>query len=233
MTDTIVIQNLNKAFMVEGRTHQVLEGLDLTIPYGEITVLLGPSGCGKTTLLRLISGLDKEYQGSISVPKDSKTAFVFQEARLMPWLTVRQNITFGLKKQEISQSAINDLLELTGLTGFADAYPAQLSGGMSQRCALARALALNPRFILMDEPFAALDYFTREKMQQALLQIHKNSDCGVLFVTHSIDEALNIGNRIVVLGDKKVKKVYPLTQKERTAEETLALKEDILQNINQ
>ena len=235
MTDQIEIRGLCKAFSLEDRRVEVLQELELTVPAREITVLLGRSGCGKTTLLRLIGGLDKDFTGTITAPGDARTAFVFQEARLMPWLTVRQNITFGLKKKEIDPGEIDGLIQLTGLEGFSDAYPRQLSGGMSQRAALARALALHPQFILMDEPFAALDHFTREKMQQALLDIHKNSRCGVLFVTHSIDEALAIGHRIVVLEDKKVKKVYPLERgwRESCSEEQYrALKEDILSSIH-
>lgn len=230
----IEIKNLTKTFLVEGRAHTVLQNLDLDVPANEITVLLGRSGCGKTTLLRLIGGLDNEYSGSIVRPKDSKTAFVFQEARLMPWLTVSQNIAFGLQKKDVDLKEINRLISLTGLDGFGDAYPRQLSGGMSQRTALARALALNPQFILMDEPFAALDHFTREKMQHALLEIHKNSGCGVLFVTHSIDEALAIGNRIVILEDKKVKKVYSAEEDWRmdgSENERQALRQDILNSI--
>lgn len=234
MTDTIRIRGLNKAFPVDGKALTVLEGLDLTVPAHEITVLLGRSGCGKTTLLRLIGGLDRDYTGVIEKPKDSRTAFVFQESRLMPWLTVSQNIAFGLKKKETDPREIRRLITLTGLEGFADALPQQLSGGMRQRTALARALALKPDFILMDEPFAALDHFTREKMQQVLLEIHKNSRCGVLFVTHSIDEAMAIADRIVILEDHKAKKVYPIGDSWRAScsEETrLALREDILSSI--
>lgn len=234
MSDTIEISGLCKVFPVESRVHTVFEDLNLTVPANEITVLLGRSGCGKTTLLRLIGGLDRDYTGTIRRPADSKTAFVFQEARLMPWLTVSQNISFGLKRKEIDPNSIQNLLSLTGLDGFADALPRQLSGGMQQRTALARALALNPGFILMDEPFASLDHFTREKMQQVLLDIHENSRCGVLFVTHSIDEALSIADRIVILENHKAKKVYPIGRlwRENCSEEArLALREDILSSI--
>lgn len=232
--DTIEIRNLTKSFLVDGKTHTVLQDLNLTVPANEITVILGESGCGKTTLLRLIGRLDKEYSGVIRTPQDAKTAFVFQEARLMPWLTVTQNIAFGLNKKEVNPVEIAALITLTGLDGFGDAYPQQLSGGMSQRTALARALALKPQFILMDEPFAALDHFTREKMQQALLNIHNNTQCGVLFVTHSIDEALAIGHRIVILKDKTVKKVYTLGNVWRSScneEERQMLRKDILDSI--
>lgn len=232
MSEHIRIEHLSKAFTADSHPHQVLLDLNLTVPAREITVLLGRSGCGKTTLLRLIGGLDREYTGTITTPTGARTAFVFQEPRLMPWLTVRQNISFGLRKQELDPEQIDRLIHLTGLEGFADALPSQLSGGMSQRAALARALALNPQYILMDEPFAALDHFTREKMQQALLEIHRNTDCGVLFVTHSIDEALAIGHRIVILEDKNVKKEFRLPSWPRTEAQLQAWKADILTSIH-
>ena len=234
MTDTIEIRNLSKSFRVEGRELKVLQNLDLSVPAHEITVLLGRSGCGKTTLLRLIGGLDTDYTGTISTPHSVRPAFVFQEARLMPWLTVEQNIAFGLKKKDIDPEKLQKLIALTGLQGFSGALPRQLSGGMQQRTALARALALEPEFILMDEPFAALDHFTREKMQQALLAIHAERRCGVLFVTHSIDEALAIADRIVILENHQAKKVYPVGSRWRASsseEDRRALREDILSSI--
>lgn len=234
MSDTIEISGLCKSFQVDGRKLEVLKNLNLSVPANEITVLLGRSGCGKTTLLRLIGGLDKDYTGNISTPHNTRPAFVFQEARLMPWLTVAQNIAFGLKKKDAKSEEIHRLISLTGLEGFADALPQQLSGGMQQRTALARALALNPGFILMDEPFAALDHFTREKMQQVLLDIHKQNRCGVLFVTHSIDEALAIADRIVILENHQAKKVYPVGSRwrENSSEaDRHALRQDILSSI--
>ncbi|MBQ7230256.1 MAG: ABC transporter ATP-binding protein [Oscillospiraceae bacterium] len=234
MTDTIEIKGLCKTFHVEGRAVDVLKNLDLQVPAHEITVLLGRSGCGKTTLLRLIGGLEQPDSGTIRRPPDSKTAFVFQEARLMPWLSVRKNIAFGLKKKDVRRSELEHLIAMTGLQGFEDALPGQLSGGMQQRCALARALALKPDFILMDEPFAALDHFTREKMQNFLLELHQQSRCGVLFVTHSIDEALAIADRIVILDDHSVKKGYPIGSAWRaraTAEDRHALRQAILSSI--
>ena len=234
MTDTIELSGLCKSFRVEGRELTVLKDLDLTVPANEITVLLGRSGCGKTTLLRLIGGLDRDYTGTISRPGNARTAFVFQEARLMPWLTVAQNIAFGLKKKELDPEKIRRLIHITGLDGFGDALPRQLSGGMQQRTALARALALEPGFILMDEPFAALDHFTREKMQQVLLSLHETDRCGVLFVTHSIDEALTIADRIVILDDHRVKGVYPIGSAWRAScseEQRCALRAEILSSI--
>lgn len=234
MTDTIEISGLCKSFRVDGRELEVLKNLSLSVPANEITVLLGRSGCGKTTLLRLIGGLDKDYTGTISTPHNTRPAFVFQEARLMPWLTVAQNIAFGLKKKDTKPEEIRQLITLTGLEGFAEALPRQLSGGMQQRTALARALALKPGFILMDEPFAALDHFTREKMQQVLLDIHKENRCGVLFVTHSIDEALAIADRIVILENHQAKKVYPVGSRWRESSseaDRRALRQDILSSI--
>ncbi len=232
MTDAIELKHIRKFFFVEEHKHTVLNDCSLSVPADGITVLLGRSGCGKTTLLRLIGKLDTPDAGEILFPVESKTAFVFQESRLMPWLTVWKNIAFGLKKKEIDEKEIADLITLTGLDGFAQALPQQLSGGMQQRCALARALALHPRFLLMDEPFAALDYFTREKMQQVLLNIHKQTSCGILFVTHSIDEALVLGDRIVILQDQHVKKVYSALPKHTTPEEIAAYKIKILNEIS-
>ena len=234
MTDTIEISGLCKSFRVDGRELEVLKNLSLSVPANEITVLLGRSGCGKTTLLRLIGGLDKDYTGTISTPHNTRPAFVFQEARLMPWLTLEENIAFGLKKRDIRPEKIKELLALTGLEGFAGAMPGQLSGGMQQRASLARALAVEPDLILMDEPFAALDHFTREKMQRSLLHIHEQSRCGVLFVTHSIDEALTIGDRIVVLEDHRAKKVFPIGSawRARASEpDRQALRQEILSSI--
>lgn len=236
MGHDIQLKNIEKSFLVEGQPLEVLKDFNLTVPHHAITVILGKSGCGKTTLLRIIGGLDKDFQGTVTYPEKSKTAIVFQEPRLMPWLTVWKNIVFGLKKKEIREEKIRELIALTGLSGFENALPCQLSGGMGQRTAIARALAVSPEFLLMDEPFAALDYFTRSSMQKALLEIHEKNDCGVLFITHSIEEALTIGDHIVIIDQKKVKKVYHLKEKPAKrnllSEEMADLKEDILQNIN-
>lgn len=236
MHEDIVLKNIKKKFVVESNDIEIFDNLNLTVSHNEITVILGKSGCGKTTLLRLVGKLDKEYNGEIIYPENSKTAFVFQEARLMPWLSVWKNITFGLKKTEINDDEIKLLISLTGLDGFEKALPSQLSGGMEQRVAIARALAISPNFLLMDEPFAALDYFTRNTMQNALVDIHEKENCGVLFVTHSIDEAITIGDNIVVIGDKIVKKEYRLKgkyiERDLSLPQIIELKDDILKNIN-
>lgn len=233
--DAIILQNVSKHFEVPGHSLDVLEDLNLALPLDKITVVLGKSGCGKTTLLRMIAGLDRDYSGSIRFPQGKKCAVVFQESRLMPWLNVRSNIVFGLRRNEIREEKVRELLQLTGLAGFESAKTDQLSGGMQQRTAIARALAVAPDYLLMDEPFAALDYFTRAAMQRSLLDIQRQTGCGVLFITHNIEEALMLGDRILVLGDKTVRKRYILTDPDKADAggncSLSALKEDILLHI--
>lgn len=202
----IECRHLQKAYAVDGQTLSVFQDLHLEIPAGSITVLLGRSGCGKTTLLRLIGGLDKPDAGEIRFSGSHRTAFVFQEPRLMPWLNVWENVCFGLKKPQIDKAVIHSLLETVGLAAFATAYPHQLSGGMQQRVAIARALAYQPSFIMMDEPFAALDHFTRRQMQQELIRLQKQQGVSILFVTHSIEEALLLGHKIAILDNGSIKK---------------------------
>jgi len=204
----IECKNIHKTYPVDDRTLHVLKGIDLHIPEKSITVILGRSGCGKTTLLRLVGGLETADHGEICFDVSHKTAYVFQESRLMPWLNVWDNVIFGLKKQEIDQTIVQGIIDTVGLNGFEKAYPHQLSGGMQQRAAIARALAYDPSFILMDEPFAALDYFTRDQMQKELLKLQQSRGASILFVTHSIDEALLLGHKIVVIEDGTVKREF-------------------------
>ena len=165
--------NVCKNYDVSGRSIEVLRGVNMCVPQGAITVILGKSGCGKTTLLRLTGGLEKPDSGEIRFDMANRPAFVFQEPRLMPWLNVWDNAAFGLKRADIDADDLRRIIRTVGLSGFERAYPLQLSGGMQQRVALARALAYHPSFIMMDEPFAALDYFTREQMQQELLRARR------------------------------------------------------------
>lgn len=215
------IRDLCKGYQVAGNTIQVLKHLNLDVDNHGITVVLGRSGCGKTTLLRLAAGLEKADNGTVEMEPKTATkkescqagpmrmGVIFQEPRLMPWLTVKDNILFGTGKRQ-EKGTLDYLLELTNLQGFENAYPSQLSGGMQQRAALARALAYRPDYLLMDEPFAALDYFTRRQMQRELLKIHQAEQKGILFVTHSIDEALAIGKKVVILEDGTCKNDYDL-----------------------
>ncbi|MBO4999053.1 MAG: ABC transporter ATP-binding protein [Eubacterium sp.] len=208
----INLKNIQKAYSVDDRIINVLNGINLQIPERSITVILGRSGCGKTTLLRLVGGLEEADEGEIEFDVAHKTAFVFQEPRLMPWQNVRDNVKFGLKKQEYDNNAIQSIIDIVGLNGFEKAYPNQLSGGMQQRVAIARALAYNPSFILMDEPFAALDYFTRNQMQKELLRLQRDCGASILFVTHSIDEALLLGHKIVVIERGLVKAEFNIEE---------------------
>ena len=187
------------------------ESIDLEIRHGDRLVLLGPSGCGKSSLLRAIAGFMEPVAGSISLdgrrvrgPGPDRIV-VFQEFdQLLPWQAVRRNVAFplrmarGLSKEQADVRAMA-YLDKVGLAGFADAYPHMLSGGMKQRAAIARALAMEPAMLLMDEPFAALDALTRRTMQQELLELWRTVRCTLLFVTHSVEEALLLGNRVVVL----------------------------------
>lgn len=228
-------EHLKKSFALDGGRLEVLSDVSFTAPAGKITVIVGKSGCGKTTLLKTVGGLYVADSGTLVMAENCKTAFVFQEARLMPWLNVRKNIEFGLKSNEIRHDKTMSLIETVGLIGFEKAYPRQLSGGMQQRVALARALNYAPSFLLMDEPFAALDYFTRENMQKELLRICRTEHLGALFVTHSIDEALLIGDYILILEKGRIRKEYALPESEGRdllSDETIALKKDILAHIN-
>ena len=229
-------KNIQKTYTVDGHPLPVLKGIDLYIPEKSITVILGRSGCGKTTLLRLIGGLDQPDSGEIHFGADHKTAFVFQEARLMPWSNVWDNVVFGLKKQNYENDDIQNIIDTVGLKGFEKAYPHQLSGGMQQRTAIARALAYGPSFIMMDEPFAALDHFTRNQMQKELLKLQQNSGTSILFVTHSIDEALLLGHKIVIIEDGIIKKDYTIaeesTERDLLSPAFIELKREIIQELN-
>lgn len=201
----IELSNVQKTYEVNGQRLPVLQGMNLLLPENTITVILGRSGCGKTTLLRLVGGLEEPDEGEIIFYTEHKTAFVFQESRLMPWLNVWDNVRFGLEKKADDRPFIQNIIDMVGLSGFEKAYPSQLSGGMQQRVAIARALAYEPSFIMMDEPFAALDYFTRSQMQKELLHLQRERGASILFVTHSIDEALLLGDKIVIIENGQIK----------------------------
>ena len=195
----IKLKNIHKTYQVDGRAFPVLNGIDLEIPAGKITVILGQSGCGKTTLLRLTGGLESADDGEILWDGDHKTAFVFQEPRLMPWLNVWDNIIFGLKKNQVDRAKIQDIITTVNLSGFEKAYPSQLSGGMQQRVGIARAYCNEPLVMLLDEPFGHLDAQTRYLMQDELTRIWQAEKRTVIFVTNNIEEAVYLADRILVL----------------------------------
>ena len=200
-----------------------LEDFNIGISEGEFLTIVGPSGCGKSTFLNLVAGLWFPAAGEVLVDGKPVTgpaqdrAVVFQEYALMPWRTVVGNVRFGLEMQRrIDQSTddkIAHYIGLVGLTGFEESYPRELSGGMRQRVGLARALATEPRIMLMDEPFAAVDALTREIMQDELAQIMENTGQTIIFITHSVDEAITLGDRIVVVSSRpgRVKEIIPVT----------------------
>ena len=229
----IEISNLSKHFFIGERRIDVLRELNLSIKKDKITVILGRSGCGKTTLLRLIAGLESVSQGEIKFKEQAKIGFVFQEPRLMPFLNVYENIVFPLKKHEIEAEKIGSLISMIGLSDFKFAAVSQLSGGMSSRVSLARVLAYKANLILMDEPFAALDAFTRASMQAEILKIQAGKT--ILFVTHNIDEALFLADEIILLEKGGIKSNYELSNlakpRDLLSEELIAIKRKILSEI--
>lgn len=233
----IRLKKLEKSFEVSKNRHPVLRQFSTNLDTEKITVILGRSGCGKTTLLRILAGLESLDGGEILFEKPEKLGVVFQEPRLMPWLTLEQNILFGADKKKYSKEQRKEkaaaLLKLTGLEKFGNAYPDQLSGGMMQRAALGRALACDVSYLLMDEPFAALDHFTRQTMQKEFLRICTDEQMGVLFVTHSVDEALLLGNEILVMENGKVGSRFDVGEKvtyprDLLSEEMIEIKRKIL-----
>ncbi|MBP3233373.1 MAG: ABC transporter ATP-binding protein [Eubacterium sp.] len=210
MSNKIEIKNVNKTFdQGKGEVTNVLKDINLEIKEGEFICLLGHSGCGKSTLLRIIAGLERSYEGEafidgkkIEGPSLDK-GLVFQDHRLFPWFTVEQNIGYGMdEKLENREERIKELIKLVGLEGFEKQHPKQLSGGMSQRVAIARALINKPSLLLLDEPFGALDALTRINMQNEILRIWKSEKNTMVMVTHDIDEAVALSNRIVILGQR-------------------------------
>ncbi len=205
-TDNILsIRHLYKSFPVDGREVEVLNDINFEIQRGDFIAIVGGSGCGKSTMLRIISGFIRDFKGEVElngkpVGKPGRDrGFVFQEARLMPWLTVEENVAFGLADRSGAVKIVPEYLKLVGLDKFARAYPAQLSGGMAQRCAIARGLVNKPELLLLDEPFGALDAMTKIHLQEELLRIHRKDNSTMIMVTHDIEEAVYLADRIIVM----------------------------------
>ncbi|WP_438351839.1 ABC transporter ATP-binding protein [Paenibacillus sp. FA6] len=219
MVSTLEINQVSKTFKNDNGSVHVLDRLDLSVKDGEFVTIIGPSGCGKSTLLKLIAGLDLDFQGQIVVGSEEvhgpskERGFIFQEHRLFPWLTTEKNIASNqsLKDPDVHKR-VDDLIELVNLKGFEKAYPRQLSGGMSQRVAIARALLRNPKVLLLDEPFGALDAFTRAHLQEALHEIWEKNKTTMVLVTHDIDESVFLSSKVVVMDAKpgRIKAIVPI-----------------------
>lgn len=207
MGKTLSIQNVNKSFTVDGQKVDVLKDINLEVQEGEFIAIVGHSGCGKSTLLKIIAGLEKNDTGLVTV--DGKEVngpgmdrgMIFQEHRLFPWMSIEKNVQLGLKglSKEEKTKLSNQYLELVKLSEFKKAYPSQLSGGMSQRAAIARSLVSQPEVLLLDEPFGALDALTKIELQEELLKIRERFHNTMLMVTHDIEEAVYLADRIVVM----------------------------------
>ncbi len=228
----LTLQQLTKKY--NNRT--ILNNVSLTINKSQLTVILGPSGCGKSTLLQMIAGLDSDYEGTIYfnnklIQAPSKERMLlFQTPQLLPWLTTIKNATYGLNLHRMDTTIANELLNDVGLYEFKHHYPHQLSGGMQQRLALVRALTMQPQLLLCDEPFSALDSKVRYEIQQVLLNIHKKHNNTILFITHDVEEAIILADRIIVF-DNTSTIVLDIknnaTKRDLTTEEFIQLKQQL------
>jgi ABC-type nitrate/sulfonate/bicarbonate transport system ATPase subunit len=229
-----------------GTTHLALGGISFSIAAGELVSLVGPSGCGKSTLLRLIAGLDIPDSGELLVGDEkilgpnAERGLVFQDPNLFPWLTVRRNIEAGLVARGVlrqKRSEVDEFMRLVGLERFANSYPHHLSGGMAQRVALARALINHPKVLLLDEPLGALDAFTRMRMQDEVLRLWKNRRTTMLLVTHDIDEAIYMSDRILIMTqapgriDRNIE-IGLVRPRDRTSDSFLRFRSEILEHLH-
>ncbi|NMC11105.1 MAG: ABC transporter ATP-binding protein [Methanothrix sp.] len=237
------IKGLNKLFSSDGKEMEALHNINLSIEENEFVCFIGPSGCGKTTLLRIIAGLEEPSSGTVTLAGDPikgpgpERGMVFQEYSLFPWRTVLDNVVFGLELKGVPaaerQAKGRQYLKMVGLERFEARYPHELSGGMKQRVAIARALVNDPRAILMDEPFGALDAQTRNIMQSELLRIWEEKRKTVVFVTHSVDEAIYLADRIVIMSArpgriKDIIEIHLPRPRNRTSSEVNQIRDRIL-----
>jgi ABC-type nitrate/sulfonate/bicarbonate transport system ATPase subunit len=244
---SLTVRNVSKSFTAaDGSQVHALREVSVSLAEGELISLVGPSGCGKSTLLRLVAGLDAPTSGQLlvnSLPIDGPSAergLVFQDPNLFPWLTVRRNVEAGLAARGLLHSRrheVDDFLRLVGLDAFATAYPHQLSGGMAQRVALARALVNHPKILLLDEPLGALDAFTRMRMQDEVLRLWQSRGTTMLLVTHDIDEAIYMSDRIVIMTSRpaKVERVIDVAlprPRHRNDPRFLTLRTEILEELH-
>jgi ABC-type nitrate/sulfonate/bicarbonate transport system ATPase subunit len=242
---SLIVREVKKSFPAPENQlsrRQVLDGISFSLAAGELVSLIGPSGCGKSTLLRLIAGLDSIDKGDLRIGPDPITApnaergLVFQDPNLFPWLTVRRNIQTGLVARGVfpeKKTEVDQFMRLVGLEAFANVYPHHLSGGMAQRAALARALINHPRILLLDEPLGALDAFTRMRMQDEVLRLWQARGTTMLLVTHDIDEAIYMSDRIMIMTPRpgRIERTIPVAlprPRQRDSQDFLRLRSDIL-----
>lgn len=236
----IEVKHLNKYFPQNGELIQILDDINFSVKKGEIVCILGASGCGKSTLLRAVHGLDSDHNGSVIIDgkeitkPEKERGMVFQEHRLFPWLTVEQNVGYALNdiKKEKKNELVKKYLDLVGLSGFEKSYPKQLSGGMAQRVGIARALVNKPEVLLLDEPFGALDTFTKMSMQKELKRIQVKAQTTMILVTHDIDEAVFLADQIIVMSPRpgRIKKVVSVNlpePRDRNSYEFLEIRKEI------
>lgn len=242
----LTIRAVGKTHHIDGQPLEVLRNVDLDIAPGEFVSIVGASGCGKSTLLRLIVGLDNDYQGEIRLDDrrilstSLDRGIVFQDHRLFPWMTVAENVAVALDQRPVGREAkkklVAESLALVNLTGFETAYPHQLSGGMAQRAAIARALVNEPKVLLLDEPFGALDALTRMKLQIELQALRRRNQGTVLMVTHDVEEALYLADRVVIMqgGPGRIARIVPVPfahPRDRGSAAFGRLKDDILTEL--
>ena len=243
MNNEIEIKNLTKDYATDKKKTKALDKASFNIKSGDFVSIVGASGCGKSTLLNCIAGFIKQGSGTIKFSRQNeKIGFVFQNRELFPWLNTFENIEFGLKlnNQTRSKKTINGLIAKVGLKGFEKSYPNELSIGMQQRVGIARALATKPRIILMDEPFSSVDYLTRIKLQELLMHIWEASKPSVIFVTHDIDEAIFLGETLLIMSERpgkiikeiKIDLPRPRTTKTLTSKRFNQIKSKVLKILN-
>jgi sulfonate transport system ATP-binding protein len=234
------LRAVNKTYSIENEPLPVLKNINFDVRAGEFVSIVGASGCGKSTLLRLIVGLDSDYDGDIMLGAHriegpgAERGLVFQEHRLFPWLTVRKNIGLGLETLDAAEAdaRIDEHIALVGLSGFENAFPHQLSGGMAQRAAIARALVMQPNILLLDEPLGALDSLTRSHLQNELLRIWQRERVTMIMVTHDVEEAAYLSDKIIVMAPRpgRIKAVVPVPlerPRRRASPEFIAVKEQV------
>ena len=239
------VRDIQKSYtLAGGRQVTALAGIDLDIASGEVVCIVGASGSGKSTLLRIIAGLEVADRGSVSAGGERvegpgpERGLLFQESRLLPWLTVAENVAFGIPElpRAERESRVDALIALVGLRGFEHAHPHQLSGGMAQRVALARALAPRPLVLALDEPFGALDALTRMRMQEELLRVWRAQRTTLILVTHDVEEALFLADRVVVMSERpgRIRRVFDVAlerPRDRTEPAFLTLRRDVLAEL--